>query len=38
MKSVIIKQITKDGMQKIFHIKDKKNGKYTVDILKDIEH
>ncbi len=35
MKSVIIKQHTKDGLKKIFHIKEK-DGKYSGQILTDL--
>jgi hypothetical protein len=36
MKSVIIKQYTKCGLQKIFHIKEK-DGKYSGEVLDDIK-
>ena len=38
MKSVIIKQTTQKGLQKIFHIKKEKDGEYTAQVLKDINH
>ena len=38
MKSIIIKQKTRDGMQTIFHIKELKNGEYEAKVLKDLQH